>query len=73
MLTKLAIWYLRKRKRTVLMNIRMYGNKVQQISYNGFFYDNDLMNIEMYDTEGNPLHVPQGKFHIQTPSKEENS
>lgn len=61
---KLAIWYLRKRKVSVLLNMRVDGGAIQQTTRYGCTYDNHLNNVRYLDKNGKELIIPEGKFKI---------
>jgi hypothetical protein len=64
MLTKLALWYLRNRKVTVIMNYKVEGGKLTQKTNEGYTYDTDYNDSEIYLSNGNKFNVPEGKFKI---------
>lgn len=66
MLTKLAIWYLRKRKRSVMIGFSVQPYFIQPTNRDAYLYDNRLVNIKYYDCNGDEVVLPEGKFHIQT-------
>lgn len=61
---KLAIWYLRKRKVSVLLNMRVEGGTIQQKTRIGLTYHNDLNNAKYLDKNGKELVLPEGKFQF---------
>ena len=64
---KLAIWYLNKRKVSVLLNMKIEGGIVQQTTYHGCTYNNTLNDIKYLDKNGNELVLPEGKFRFEYP------
>lgn len=65
MLTKLAIWYLRKRKVSVLIGFLTYEALIQQERESAYLYDSNLMNTSYFDYEGNKIEIPEGKFEFR--------
>lgn len=66
---RLAIWYLRRREVSVLMNVRIDGGVIQQKTGYGCTYDTVLDNVKYLDRDGEELIIPQGKFKIVSPRK----
>lgn len=64
MLTKLAIWYLRKRKVSVMMNFYVDDATIVQKSIEGYLYDNSLIDCDYLSSSEKRLILPEGKFHI---------
>ncbi|WP_419893256.1 hypothetical protein [Oceanobacillus kimchii] len=62
MLSELAIWYLRKRKKTVIINVESVGGMLTQLERSAYLYDNRLINTVFYDCEDIPIVIPEGKF-----------
>ncbi|MEC1349146.1 hypothetical protein [Bacillus licheniformis] len=64
MLTSLAIWYLRKRKQSVLIGFDMDGGQVMSQSNRTFVYDNTFRDTVFKAVDGEELILPRGKFSI---------
>jgi hypothetical protein len=64
MLTKLALWYLRNRKVTVIMNYKVEGGKLTQKTNEGYTYDTDYNDSEIYLSNGKKFNIPEGKFKV---------
>lgn len=62
MLTKLAVWYLRKNRRSVLIGYNVKDGCIKAKHNNAFIYDNNLTNVEYRDSDNKPLELPEGKF-----------
>lgn len=65
MLSKLAIWYLRKRKKSVLIGYRVVGGKMNAIYNKSYTYDNQLINVDYWYGNGKKLVIPEGEFTIK--------
>lgn len=70
MLTKLAIWYLRKRKRSVMIGFSVQPYFIQPHNRDTFLYDNRLTDIKFIDYNGDRFVLPEGRFHIQMGGKQ---
>ena len=72
MFTKLAIWFLRKREVSVLINFHLDGGKLTQLKTDGFFYDNKLNDCVVQE-QSNPelpprdIYLLDGKFKYKLP------
>lgn len=64
MLTKLAIWYLRKRKVSVMIGFVTFRGSLQSDNKRAFLYDNTLNETKYFDQLGKSLDLPEGKFHF---------
>lgn len=69
MLTSLAIWYLRKRKLSVLIGFEAIDGQVKPQNNRTFVYDNTLRNTVFKSPDGEVLILPEGKFSITRKSK----
>lgn len=67
MLTELALWYLRKKKVTVIMNYKVEGGKLTQKTNEGYTYDSDFDNSEIWLNDGSEFIIPEGKYKIERP------
>ncbi|MDQ9095526.1 hypothetical protein NQS36_04030 [Bacillus sp. C1(2022)] len=65
MLTSLAIWYLRRRKRSVLIGFEADGGQVKSQSNRTFVYDSTFRNVIFKEADGEVLILPKGKFSIR--------
>lgn len=62
MITKLAIWWLRKRKLTVLIGHDITGGEIKARFNKVYLYDSNLRDAVFKDPYGIPFNVPEGKF-----------
>ena len=62
MITKLAIWYLRKRKVSAVIGFYIDGGHIRPINNRCFLMDNKFMNIKFLKNDGEELDIPRGKF-----------
>lgn len=62
---KLAIWYLRKRNVSVLLNMKIDGGTIQQKTRYGFTYDSEINNVNYLDADGELFNIPKGKFKVR--------
>lgn len=69
MLTKLAIWYLRKRKISVLMGFTTSRGSLQSDNDVTYLLDNFLMDTAFYDKFGKKWLLPEGKFSYKEQSE----
>lgn len=65
MLTNLAIWYLRLKKASVLINYKLTDGEIQQLGRNGYTYDCDFNKTIMKLSDGSIFDVPEGKFYVE--------
>lgn len=67
MFTKLAIWFLQKKKVSVIIGFTIEGKEVKAKSkYNDTYtYDNELRGVDYYTTDDRLLVLPEGKFSIK--------
>lgn len=66
MLKKLAIWYLRKKNVSVLINYRIEDGKVQQLHDESRIYNNEFINVDYRLKNGEKFHIPEGQFKVRT-------
>ena len=64
MLTKLAIWILRKQKKSVMIGVEVNGGSVKLLSNCSLIYDSELINIDCLTFDNEQLLIPEGKFNI---------
>lgn len=64
MLTKVAIWYLRKRNVSVLIGFLLKGGAIQQDNEKAYLYDNWNNKTSYYTKSGIKIKIPEGKFKI---------
>ena len=64
MLTKLAIWILRKQKKSVMIGVEVNGGSVKLLSNCSLIYDSKLTNIDCLTFDNEQLLIPEGKFNI---------
>jgi hypothetical protein len=59
---KLAIWYLRKRKRSVIIGYMLECGKVKSLNNKTYIYDNQVKNIDYRCSDDTQFEIPEGKF-----------
>jgi hypothetical protein len=69
MLSKLAIWYLRKRKASVLIGFEIKGGSFKSLNNKTSLYDNELYDVNYKTVDNFPLCIPGGKFSIERKNK----
>lgn len=62
MLTKLAIWYLRRKKNSVLIGYDLKGGLIVARNNDAFVYNNSLIKVEYRNSDNESLEIPEGKF-----------
>ncbi|APP15618.1 hypothetical protein ABH16_04685 [Bacillus altitudinis] len=62
MITKLAIWWLRKRKRSVMIGYEVIEGAIKARNNNALLYDNTLIGVSYQDSDGKSFNIPEGKF-----------
>lgn len=62
--TRLAVWYLRKRKVSVIMNVKIETGCIRQLTKTCYIYDNELIDTRYYDFVGAGVALQDGKFVI---------
>ncbi|MEH7652311.1 hypothetical protein [Bacillus safensis] len=62
MITKLAIWWLRKRKRSVMIGYEIIEGEIKARYNTALLYDNTLIGVSYQDSDGKSFNVPEGKF-----------
>lgn len=70
MLTKLAIWILRKQKKSVMIGVEVNGGSVKLLSNCSLIYDSELINIDCLTFDNEQLLIPEGKFNITKKGKQ---
>jgi hypothetical protein len=65
MFKALAIWYLRKKKISVLMNYQIDNGKIRPLTHMNCMYDNNLNNVDVRSNNNQVLVIPEGKFCIK--------
>lgn len=66
MITNLCIWWLRKRKVSVLIGYKTYFGTLKQLSNEGYIYDNELNHTNYINPNGKRIHIPDGEFEIKS-------
>jgi hypothetical protein len=59
----LAIWYLRKRKRSVIIGYMLEDGKVKCLNNKAYIYDNQVKNIDYRCSDDTRFEIPEGKFN----------
>lgn len=68
MLSNLAIWYLRKRKASVLLNYRLAGGDVHQLTNRSFIYDCAIRDdVDYRLPNGEDFTIPEGAYQVKKP------
>ncbi len=62
MLTKLAAWYLKKRKKSVLIGYEIKNGYVRSMNDDAFIHGNELINVDYRTSDNKPFLIPKGKF-----------
>lgn len=64
MLINLAIWYLRARKKSVIIGYKLRKEEIQALYPVAYIYDNDinLDEVSYLDEDGSIFMIPEGKF-----------
>lgn len=65
MIEELAIWYLRKKNRSVLIGYQFDGGKIKPINSKAYVYDIRLKNVDFRSQDDKPFYLPEGKFNIR--------
>lgn len=73
MLGKLAIWYLRMRKRSVLIGYELNKDYIRSLGNFSYIYNNEVKGLEYRDVDGEVFEIPEGKFKISRDLKGENN
>ncbi len=69
MLSKLCVWYLRMRKRSVIINCYIEKGDVRTLSGKAYVYDNVFMNSFLYNKEGEHEPLPDEILITETSDK----
>ncbi len=65
MLTKLALRYLEKRGKSVMINFEIDGGRVQPKKNKVYTINNDFEHVDYRLTDGKPFVIPNGKFYFK--------
>ncbi len=68
MFESLAIWYLRMRKKSVLIGYELEGGKIKILNNTSYIYDNHINDIDYRCSDDTPFEIPEGKFNIEVTS-----
>ena len=71
MLSELCVWYLRMRKRSVIMNFNITNGNLQPKENKVYLYDNELNVDSYFDVDGEKMCLPKGKFTLTTYGSDE--
>jgi hypothetical protein len=63
MFESLAIWYLRKKKRSVLIGYKLEEGQVKALNNKAYIFDNNINNIDYRYSDDTPFEIPEGKFN----------
>lgn len=63
MFESLAIWYLRKKKKSVLIGYELEDGTVKALNNKAYIYDNRIKDINYYCSDNTPFEIPEGKFN----------
>jgi hypothetical protein len=64
MLSNFAVWYLRKRKKSVMIGYEIENGKVKSLNPSSLTYDNFFGDIDYRMCDGKRFIIPTGKFSI---------
>lgn len=64
MITTLAIWWLRKTNKSVIINFKMTNGEVQAKERYALIFDNEFTDIVYMDSNGERVTIPSRKFTI---------
>lgn len=64
LIEKLAIWFLRKRKATVVIGLIVWEGEIQSKSKKAYLYDNVFVDATYYTYDDVPVDIPSGKFSV---------
>lgn len=70
MFKKLAIWYLRKKKCSILIGCKISNGQVKTLSKDNYIFDMVFNNVDFRLNDDTSINIPQGKFQILIPTKE---
>ncbi|WP_373757831.1 hypothetical protein [Jeotgalibaca porci] len=65
MITKLAIWWLRKANKSVVINYVVTQGELQAKQKQSFIYDIDFADALYKDCDGEIVALPSGKFTMK--------
>ncbi|WP_374723668.1 hypothetical protein [Calidifontibacillus erzurumensis] len=65
MLKKLAIWYLRKKKCSVLIGYKLSGGQIKALNKDAYTYNNVFDNVDYRLSNDKPYKIPEGKFQVK--------
>lgn len=65
MLSNLAVWYLSKRKKSVIIGFETQGGELKSLNQDTYYYDNTFDNTVNKNHDDSLFLVPQGKFKIK--------
>ncbi|MDS7057179.1 hypothetical protein NXG04_07755 [Klebsiella pneumoniae] len=65
MLSRLAVWYLQKRKKSVIIGFHLKEGELHEKNSTTYFYDNTFENIVIKDVNGKVFNIPDGKFLVR--------
>ncbi|UUV47112.1 hypothetical protein [Bacillus phage vB_BanS-Thrax5] len=65
MLSNLAVWYLSKRKKSVIIGFETTGGEIKSLNEDTYYYDNTFDNTVNKNHDDSIFLVPQGKFKIK--------
>ncbi|UGO50666.1 hypothetical protein PQE68_gp075 [Bacillus phage vB_BanS_Sophrita] len=69
MLSRVATWYLRKRKKSVIIGFETTGGEVKSLNQDTYYFDNEFdHNTTIKNYDDSTFLVPQGKFKIKITS-----
>jgi hypothetical protein len=61
MLTRLAIWYLSKKKVSVMIGMSTYGGKIKYLHPLSSTYNSTIMHTRTFDANNEQFLIPSGK------------
>jgi hypothetical protein len=65
MFAKLAIWYLRRKKCSILINYEIIGGCIKALGVKNYTYDNKLIGVDYRLRNGEKFDIQEGKFYAK--------
>lgn len=62
MLEKLAIWFLKKRKVSIIIGFAHEGGAIRPLNRDTYLYDNTFDRCQFLEYNGAEFQIPEGKF-----------
>lgn len=65
MLSRLAVWYLWKRKKSAIIGVKLKDGEFQTKNSTTYYFDNEFTDVVVKDKNGKLFNIPEGKFKIK--------